>query len=113
MKPMGFQPLVNRLLTVSLFSASCLGTLALFGAVPMLPRLTAQVAGRLPDLAQFAAGNPESQLIRQQQAWVAQLPHADRPPAHTPMRLSLEQFNPEQANPERSSAVLLRYRLPR
>lgn len=104
---MGSQPLINRLLTVGLFSASCLGTLALFSAVPMLPRLTAQVAERTSDLAELAAGNREPQPIRQR-TWVAQLPEADRPSVHLPSQLSVE-----QPDSERSPVDLLRYRLPR
>jgi hypothetical protein len=84
--------LVDRLLAVSLFSASSLGTLALFGSVPMLPHLTARLAAMLPDLSEFARDDlPVQPLSQQPGAWVAQLPDEVQP----------------------RSVDLLRYRVPR
>jgi hypothetical protein len=93
--------LVNRLLTASLFATSCLGTLALFGSVPMLPGVTARIAGILPDLAEFALDDLLNQpMSYQRSAWVAQMPKAHRPSVRP-------------GYPQRSSAELLRYRLSR
>ncbi|WP_088892173.1 hypothetical protein [Leptolyngbya ohadii] len=99
---MASQSVVNRLLTVSLFVGSSFGTLALFGAVPMLPQLTARLAGILPDLSEMASEPSQPPVNRQGRgSWVAQLP--DNTPDDQPL--------PHEFR--RRSAEFQRYRLPR
>lgn len=89
---MGSRSLVNRLLTVTLFASSCLGTLALFGIVPMLPPLTARLASLLPDRSETAADplQPQTpQSLHSRGLWIAQLPEQSQPRPIQPLRYRL------------------------